>query len=142
MPLVVEIKSDGDWLTTSQRTAERLDTYEGVYCIESFHPMVVEWFRQNRPQVLRGQLADDFFRSEEEMSLVRKVVLSNLLLNFRSRPDFIAYNFRHADQPVYRLCRTLFPVVNVAWTPRSPEELEQAKEAFSVFIFDSFQPQQ
>ena len=140
VPLVVEIKSAGDWKGTAQRTGERLDTYEGVFCIESFHPMVVEWFRKNRPKVLRGQLADDFFRSEEEMSLARKVVLSNLLLNVLSRPDFIAYNFKNADQPTYWLCRTLFPVVNVAWTPRSQQELDTAKQTFDAFIFDSFRP--
>ena len=138
--LIVEIKSAGDWKGTTERVAKRMDSYKGVYCMESFHPLAVEWYKKNRPEIIRGQLADDFFRTEEKMSIIRKIILSSLLMNNHSRPDFIAYNFEHADQWSFFLCRKLFSVVNVAWTPRSQEQLETAKKIFDVFIFDSFIP--
>ena len=140
VPLVVEIKSAGNWKETTARMAERMDSYKGIYCMESFHPFAVEWFRKNRPDIIRGQLADDFFRTEENMSIIRKIILSSLLLNNHSRPDFIAYNFEHANQWSYTICRKLFHVVNVAWTPRCQQELDAAKKIFDVFIFDSFIP--
>lgn len=140
VPLVIEIKSAGDWEKTTELMALRMDTYNGIYCMESFHPFAVEWFRKNRPDIIRGQLSDDFFRTDENMSFIRKLILSNLLLNNHSRPDFIAYNFSHANQWSYTVCRKLFPVVNVAWTPRSQEQLDKAKKDFEIFIFDSFIP--
>lgn len=140
VPLIVEIKSDGDWREVAEATAEIMDRYEGCYCVESFYPLVLGWFRKNRPEVIRGQLATDFFKSGTEKKWYRKVLASNLLLNFKSRPDFIAYNHLYAGQFSYRLCRQLFPVGNAAWTIKSQEELAQAEKTFQIIIFDSFVP--
>ena len=142
VPLIVEIKPRGPWLETARRTAKRLDWYKGIYCIESFHPLVVSWFRKYRPDVIRGQLALDFFHSRDEMILPGKIILSNLLLNSLARPDFIAYHFQHAGQPTFRLMRKLFRAEYVAWTVKSQEELQQAKKDFDVILFDSFLPDQ
>jgi glycerophosphoryl diester phosphodiesterase len=140
VPLIVEIKSARNWKARARAVARRMDAYEGRYCIESFNPFVVEWFRKNRPEVLRGQLADNFVQADVKMNICARWMLSNLLMNNHSRPDFIAYNFKHRNQISYKLCRSLFPVENVAWTPRSLRELEETKEVFEVFIFDSFFP--
>ena len=140
VPLIVEVKSAGRWKETTQRMAERMDHYEGIYCMESFHPLAVAWFRKHRPDIIRGQLADDFFRSKKELFFPVKWVLSNMLMNNRSRPDFIAYNFKHADQFSYRVLRKLFPVENAAWTVKSKADLKKAKKIFDIFIFDSFIP--
>ena len=142
VPLIVEVKPDGDYITTTRLMAERMDSYDGVWCMESFHPLAVRWMKQNRPDILRGQLATDFFVDDPEASGIQKFVLTNLLLDFLSRPDFIAYNHLFADVPSYRLCRSLFPVTNVGWTIRSPEELETASDTFTALIFDSFIPEQ
>ena len=37
VPLIVEVKSEGDWKKTTQLMAERMDSYRGCYCMESFH---------------------------------------------------------------------------------------------------------
>ncbi|WP_034447899.1 glycerophosphodiester phosphodiesterase family protein [Butyrivibrio sp. AE2032] len=140
VPLIVEIKSEGDWKTTTEMTAEMMDKFHGIYVIESFHPSVVSWFRKNRPDVIRGQLSMDFFIQDVTQTWIEKLLLTNLMLNFRARPDFIAYDHHSVNQFSYRLCRKLFTVENVAWTIRSEEELQQAKKYFKCFIFDSFTP--
>ena len=60
VPLIIEIKAErgDDVKEICGETAFILDGYEGQYCIESFHPGVVRWFRKNRPQTLRGQLSE------------------------------------------------------------------------------------
>ena len=143
VPLVVEIKSEGNWRLTTRLTAERLDAYVGVslYCIESFHPLVVKWFKDNRPDVLRGQLSTNFFRSKMKRAWYEKIILTNLLLNFLAKPDFIAYNYRYKNQPSFWLCRVLFNVVSAAWTVRSEKVLKKVCRVFDVIIFDSFLPQ-
>ena len=167
VPLVVEIKSEGNWKRTTRMTAEALDAY-GVsvgsdnrargskevkkvgngeykrqpYCMESFHPLIVKWFRDNRPDVLRGQLSTNFFRSTLKRVWYENIVLTNLMLNFLSRPDFVAYNYRYKNQPSFWLCRNLFGVVSAAWTVRSEAALEKVAKVFEVIIFDSFLPEE
>lgn len=140
VPLIVEVKSEGNWRRTTRMTAEHLDSYIGTYCMESFHPLVVKWFRDNRPDVLRGQLSTDFFRSKVNRKWYEKLLLTNLMLNFLSRPDFVAYNYRYSKQPSFWLCRHLFSVVSAAWTVKSEKVLMKVKKVFNVIIFDSFVP--
>lgn len=141
VPLVVEIKSEGDWRSTTEKTANMLDQYEGIYCIESFHPGVLRWYRKNRPHIIRGQLSMDYFKHNTKKLWISKFVMTNLLMNYLSKPDFIAYDHRQADQFSYRLCRLLFKPVNFAWTIKNQEDLKSAKDRFQSFIFDSFIPE-
>ncbi|MEE1313406.1 MAG: glycerophosphodiester phosphodiesterase family protein [Lachnospiraceae bacterium] len=140
VPLIIEIKPEGNYIETTRRVVERLRRYKGIYCIESFHPMVIAWCRRHAPQILRGQLATSCTKERIKRNVCEKIVLTNLLLNFLAKPDFIAYNHKYADAFSYRLCRTLYSVENVAWTIKSQGDLEKAKKIFQVFIFDSFIP--
>lgn len=140
VPLIVEIKSEGDWKTTTQMTAELLDHYSGLYVIESFHPGAVKWFRKKRPDIIRGQLSMDYFKHGEKLPWIIKFLLTNLMLNFISRPDFIAYDHTQADQLSYKICRKLFKVENVAWTIQNEDDLRKARKNFNCFIFDGFIP--
>ena len=38
-------------------TTSYLDDYNGIYCVESFNPIIVLWYRRNRPNIIRGQLS-------------------------------------------------------------------------------------
>ena len=145
VPLIVEVKSEGEWRRTTRMTAERLDSYavksdKGVWCVESFHPLVLRWFKRNRPEVLRGQLSTDYFRSKLKRKWYEKLLLTNLMLNFLSRPDFVAYNYRYKNQPSLWLNRELFNVVTAAWTVKSERVLHRVEKDFDVIIFDSFLP--
>lgn len=140
VPIIVEIKSDGNWKETTIKTAQRLDNYNGKYCIESFHPFVVHWFRKNRPSIIRGQLSTNYYKDNIKVSNIQKFLLSNLFLNCISRPDFIAYNHKHVCGFCYSVCRKVFTVTNAAWTIKNQDELIEAKKVFSIIIFDSFFP--
>ena len=140
VPMVVEIKNSARWREVTERTAKILDEYEGRYCIESFNPLIVEWYKKNRPEIVRGQLSTDYFKDEPQMGFFQKLILTNLLFNFIAKPDFIAYNHKHKDQFSYKLLRKLYRVKNVAWTIRSQQELKNAKSVFTCMIFDSFVP--
>lgn len=142
VPLVIEIKSTEKLIETTRMLAERMDSYDGIYCVESFHPLAIEWYRKNRPNIIRGQLSDNFFRTNEKLNFFEKLILSNLLMNNHSRPDFIAYNFKNKNQISYMICRSLFKTKNFAWTVRSQSELNFVKKSFDVIIFDSFIPKQ
>lgn len=141
VPLIVEVKSEGDCIATTKAAAEMLDDYSGEYCMESFNVLSVRWVRKHRPNVIRGQLSLDYFIWHPEMPWLHKLALSDLALNFLSRPDFIAYDHTEAYRLSYRLIRRIFRPANVAWTVKSPEQLEKAKRIFGTIIFDSFIPE-
>ena len=140
VPLIVEIKVQWDYLENVKLLSSVLKDYRGVYCVESFHPLALVWYKKECPDVLRGQLATNLFKEENGYSPVIRFALSNLLLNFAAKPDFIAFDHRHKNDLAFSLCRGLYRAKTAAWTIKSQEELEGAKKKFDVMIFDSFLP--
>ena len=140
VPLVVEIKSEGRYLRTTELTCETLRDYRGPYCVESFHPMVLRQVAKLLPETLRGQLSTDYAKENVQRPAWQRFLLTNLMFNFLSKPDFLAYDCQYADHFSFRLCRRLYRPVSAAWTVRSREQLVKGREAFSVFIFEGFDP--
>jgi len=140
VPLIVEIKAETADVSCCVIIDKLLHAYRGAYCIESFNPLVLTWYRRYHNDVLRGQLADGFIKSGEFKGFLY-VLLQNLLLNWMTKPDFVAYNHKYEKCLSRRLCRKLYHNLAVAWTIRSSSELAQAVDKFDLFIFDSFTPQ-
>ncbi len=139
VPLIVELKVEWRDIAVCPAADKLLREYQGVYCIESFNPLALLWFKQNHREVIRGQLADKFTRSPEFHGILYEL-LENLLLNCITKPDFIAYNHYYAKGISRRICRKLYKNMAVAWTIKSEGELENARKSFDLFIFDSFIP--
>ncbi len=141
IPLIVELKIEYKDLSVCPKVDSLLRNYKGVYCIESFNPLGVRWYRRNNPEVFRGQLSDAFHRDKpDEFKGILYFVLTNLLLNFVTRPDFVAFNHKYSGCLSRRICRRLYGNVAAAWTIKSEEELARARKNFDIFIFDSFVP--
>lgn len=140
VPLIVELKVDWEEVQVCAAADALLRDYKGIYCIESFNPMALLWYRRNHNKVMRGQLSDAFAR-EKIFAGPLYIALENLLLNFVTKPDFIAYNHKHERVLSRRLCRKMYRSLSVAWTIQSETELKRAKSEFDLFIFDSFLPE-
>lgn len=141
VPLIIEYKIPGGLAEVCPIADKLLQTYKGPYCMESFNPLALFWYRKNRKEVVRGQLADNFIKAgEKTLSPVLYFVLHHLLFNFLTKPDFIAYNhFLYRDLS-RRLCRYLYRAPAAAWTIKNEVELEESRKEFDMFIFDSFLP--
>ena len=139
VPLIVEIKSYENASEVCTAVDAVLSEYQGIYCMESFHPFAVHWYRKNRPQVLRGQLSSNFNKPGKCEPFTQWLV-HYLLLNVLGRPDFIAYNHKYKHNISRVICRYLFRAISVAYTIKSPEELEKNKKSFDLFIFEGFIP--
>lgn len=140
VPLIVEFKSETSKVTVCDISAPLLDKYKGLYCIESFNPMVLIWYKKNRPGIMRGQLASNLIKDKEKGSQIMYFVLQNLLLNFLTKPNFISYNYIHRNMLSFILNRNLYKIPTFAWTIKSQESLEKSKRSFDFFIFDHFIP--
>ena len=139
VPLIVEYKLDVAQTKVCELGNELLTKYHGAYCIECFHPLALLWYRKHRPDVLRGQLCMEYWKAEKYRGKLLYLLLSYLLFNIATRPDFIAY--RHSDSSNFsrRVCRKLGSL-SVAWTIQNQRQLEAAEKKFDLFIFDSFIP--
>lgn len=142
VPVIVELKIPWNPDRLCSVVAKLLDNYKGFYCIESFNPFGLMWYKKQYPQIVRGQLSMDFIREKEEGDRFQFFLLKNLLFNFLTKPDFIAYHHEHTNVLSFILCRKLYHTMPVAWTIKSQEELERSRKYFQLFIFDSFIPEE
>lgn len=139
VPLIIEIKIHENAAEVCSKADELIAAYKGPYCIESFDPRAVAWYKKNRPQVIRGQLSANFNTPNRREKSTEKLV-HYLLTNVIARPDFIAYD-HHSKGNISRvLCRKVFRALSVAWTLKSQKELDASKKDFDLFIFEQFVP--
>ncbi len=136
VPFILEYKLDRAQTRVCELANEVLKDYKGIYCIESFHPLALLWYRKNRPDVLRGQLCEEFFRNDTYKGKLLYAILPYMPFNFLTRPDFVAYNHEHAHNISRRICKRLGGLA-VAYTIKSVEQYEKNKDKFELFIFDS-----
>lgn len=139
VPLIIEYKIDATDTTVCELGNEILKNYKGIYCIESFNPFGVLWYKKHRKDIVRGQLSEDFWKNGSKKSLLY-FIMAKLLTNFVTRPDFIAYNAKNYNNLSRRICRRFYKNLAVAWTIKSQEQLDEMREHFDLFIFDSFVP--
>ncbi|NLG02792.1 MAG: glycerophosphodiester phosphodiesterase [Clostridia bacterium] len=135
--LICELKSDNGIRNYEfcNMVDHALSFYQGKYCIESFSPFLTGWFSRKHPEIIRGQLSCDM-KNEQGQNAITNFLLTNLLLNCVSRPDFIAYNFKDTKCLGYQICKRLYKPHRFAWTPRGKEEIELAMKEFDTIIFE------
>ncbi|MDE6588782.1 MAG: glycerophosphodiester phosphodiesterase, partial [Oscillospiraceae bacterium] len=142
-PLIIELKVERDnanALTDAVMAA--LEGWDGAYCIESFHPAVLLRLKEKYPDVIRGQLSQDFLKASEvgDLSLPVRFMLTNLLTTAATGPDFIAYRWQDRDNPSLRLMRAVYGVHEVGWTVRDRQTMEALDKDGVVSIFEGFIP--
>lgn len=143
-PLIVEIKAVGTNQTEiAHAVAEVLDTYPGPYCVESFDPSVLHWFRMHRPQVVRGQLAENYLRDLASSYLGMPMRLGGTLLlgNAISRPDFVAYRYADLKSFAPWWVQRVLKGRLLTWTVRTPADMLAAEAAGIPVIFEGFEPE-
>lgn len=139
VPLIIEYKIEDTNPEVCEIGNEILKEYQGIYCMESFNPFGVLWYKKHRPDIVRGQLSEKFWKNDNKKLLIYWIV-GNLLTNFATKPDFVAYNALHYDNLSRRICRKFYKNLAVTWTIKSQEQLDGIKDEFDLFIFDSFVP--
>lgn len=136
-PLIVELKTD--WRSAAalaRRTVECLDRFSIDYCVESFDPRPLLWLRRHRPDVLRGQLSQNFWRHPSGQDPWNRLALTNLFYNVVARPDFVSYRFEDRSCLAVRLCRR-WGIRTAYWTLHSWTELLLAEQEGALPIFES-----
>ena len=137
VPIVLELKTSPRRRELCERTWELLRAYNGDYCIESFDPRIVRWWRLNAPGVLRGQLSCTREQFGESATPVQAFFLSRLLCNFLGRPQFIAYGLDGRKPLLVRLVEKM-GAMRFCWTSHDWKN-EVSNDAV---IFEFYRPRQ
>jgi glycerophosphoryl diester phosphodiesterase len=140
-PLIIELKAENNAAALCEAACKAMEGYKGIWCMESFDPRCVIWLKKNRPDIIRGQLAENSFRNpKSKLPWFLKLVLSFHLENFLGQPDFIAYDWDTRHTLSNRLCRGLWKIQGVTWTLRSPEDHARALTEGWIPIFEHYEP--
>ncbi len=141
VPLIVELKSTHkNYAALCEKACDMLENYRGLYCIESFDPRCILWLKKYRPNVIRGQLTENFFKSGGKYPWLLKFAMKHNLCNLFTQPDFVAYRFADRKNLSNFLVRKVWGVQGVAWTIRSEQDFETAVQENWIPIFENFEP--
>lgn len=140
-PLIVELKpAEGNHAALCKAACEMLDGYNGPYCLESFDPRCILWLKKNRPDLIRGQLSEDYFaEGRPKIPFILRWIMTENLANCVTRPDFVAYRYadRHCTLSNFFCLRRMSCV---SWTLTSQQEYDQAVSEGWIPIFEGFLP--
>lgn len=140
-PLIVEIKPEKNAIETTEETVKLLSRYERTYAMESFDPRVIRYLYKNHPDIIRGQLSYNMLKDKENRThWILRFLMTNLLGNFLTHPDFIAYHVHSRYNPSFLICSRLYRTECVAWTVKNEDDLAYARKYCQQVIFDSFVP--
>lgn len=142
VPLMVEIKgtSKENTYAVCEAVAPLLDAYEGEYCIESFNPYAVYWFKKNRPEVVRGQLSSRFLKEPKHRN-AKGLLMQSLATNFLTKPDFISFDRRYNLFFPFVVARRLWHGYASAWTVKTRAQEIASRVYFDCVIFEGYLPE-
>ena len=137
VPLIIEFKNGPKNKLLCERSLPILRSYQGDFCIESFQPYIVAWFRKNAPDILRGQLSTGI-RELKQLGFIKAFCLSNVLTNVYARPHFIAYEKIKKPLPV-RLSEQM-GALRAVWTIRDTDKKNYYQLRNDIVIFEYYRP--
>ncbi|MBQ9792261.1 MAG: glycerophosphodiester phosphodiesterase [Clostridia bacterium] len=136
VPVVIEIK-DYNLNSNFEKTVyEILKEYTGEYAIMSFNPYTLKWFKNNAPEVTRGQLSCYF--KDQKLGKFKTFVLKRMMLNKTvSAPHFIAYKYDEVPNKYVKKYKHL-PLL--CWAVPSQQDYMKVAGHCDNIIFEHFEP--
>lgn len=136
VPLLIELKSGPHNKKLCEALMQHLEGYPGEYLVESFHPLIVFWFRCHAPHIARGQLVDSLPSYRPVVNGVAGFFMAGLLANCLSRPDFVSYNVNAPRFFSPHFQRFMFRTPMAAWTVHDPAAAALIARRREISIFE------
>jgi glycerophosphoryl diester phosphodiesterase len=137
VPILIEIKNLGDVGVLESDILNILREYDGEFAIQSFNPFVIKWFKDNAPNVFRGQITGTL--KKEILPIHKKIIWKIMALNIVTRPHFAAVEIDRLpalSSQFWRLCG----VRQLAWTVRTRKDEQHARKYAKNIIFEGYIP--
>lgn len=140
VPLMIEVKGETVQTALCVRLSRMLDPYQGAFCVISFSPLILNWFKNYRPCYARGQLVSKVTNHERKGSRIVNFFLTHMLLNFLSRPDFISIKGLYRKRPAFLMCTQVFRVCGFLWTVRTKKDYIACRRQGLFPVFENIRP--
>lgn len=127
VPLMIEIKNEGEAGEMESRILGLLGKYTGAYSVHSYNSASMGWFFKNDSRIPRGQVFGRF--TEEELLKAEEI----------GKPQFMVFNTSCLDKEAIEHCRAKgMPVL--AFTTKDFKNHEQALILCDNVIFEGYLP--
>lgn len=136
VPLLVELKGENFDTSLCPEVAKLLQNYKGLYCIESFNPLLIGNMKKRFPKTFCGLLYTNVCRDKKKRSALN-IVLTAMALNVVARPDFIAFSKHDRDSLPVKITTKVFGAPKFVWTVNTQEELDTAHKNGELPIFEN-----
>lgn len=140
VPLLIEIKNTKTNAILCSALSWEMRNYKGEWCIESFDPRCVRWFKKHRPDVVRGQLIQNFFKDHSQLQLFFGIILTSMCTNILCQPDFIAHKFEDRNNLANLIARDFWNMKGFSWTITNEKAMKKAEKMGNAIIFEDFEP--
>lgn len=134
VPIIIELKTDNKAGILEKELIKILEKYNGDYAVKSFNPLSVYWFKKYYPNIVRGQLSSDY--SKNNMCIIKKFLLKNMVFNFFTKPDFISYDIN--SLPSKRVENIRKKHIVLGWTVRDNDQFIKGKQYCDNLICENF----
>ena len=104
VPLLIELKDQPN-KTYVDKVVNRLKSYKGKFAIQSFNPLYIKRVKKLAPEFIRGILGTKTY--SKHLPFIKRKIVSNMLLNFLIKPDFISYSYKDLPLKVHQKCAFL-----------------------------------
>lgn len=136
VPLLVELKGENFDTSLCPEVAKLLQNYKGLYCIESFNPLLIGNMKKRFPKTFCGLLYTNVCRDKKKNSALN-IALTAMALNVVARPDFIAFSKHDRDSLPVKITTKFFGAPKFVWTVNTQEELDTAHKNGELPIFEN-----
>ena len=140
VPLLIELKGESGDTALVPALVRELADYQGVWCVESFNPLLLRAMKKEAPQTVRGLLSTNLLKDGKKGNRFLNFALSAMLFNFLCRPAFHAWNGHYPNRPALRVGLKWFGAASFVFTVRDPEAYARYMAQGIYPIFDGFLP--
>ncbi len=135
-PVIVEVKNNSKVGELEQKVIDILARYNGEYAVAAFNPLVLSYFKEHAPHILRGQLAG-YLKNIKMKFLTRWGMKRMIFAKKLAGASFIMYEAKTLPN---RFVRKFKKLPLLAWTVKSQEEYLRVVKYCDNIIFEGFEP--
>ena len=134
VPILIELKNDNKVGLLESSLVQILKKYNGKYAVQSFNPLSIMWFKNNYPNIIRGQLVCKF--KNKKMDNIKKFILKTMFFNLITNPDYISHSVDDLSyKEVNKIKKNKFIL---GWTVRNKERYDELIKYYDNLICEKF----
>ena len=141
VPLLIELKGESNNTALVPAALKVLEGYTGLWCMESFNPLLLRAVKKHAPHVVRGLLSTNLYKMKDHGSQFLNYLLSAHLFNFLCRPHFIAFDQKYPNRIGLKTGCGLFRAPALVYTVKDADTYRRFMQAGIYPIFDGFVPE-